>query len=143
MQKGAVFFGANASGKSNLLKALGFMVAFIERSMRDSQEGKRNFKNLTFSLDNESKDKATDFEISFLMENQIVTYNFSLYKGDIASESLTVDDLEIFRRDASGIVTYSEKIFHTKDELNLKFSLTNSNSLFLTVLSVTNTKLAE
>ncbi|CAX00609.1 hypothetical protein SZO_17560 [Streptococcus equi subsp. zooepidemicus] len=95
------------------------MVAFIERSMRDSQEGKRNFKNLTFSLDNESKDKATDFEISFLMENQIVTYNFSLYKGDIASESLTVDDLEIFRRDASGIVTYSEKIFHTKDELEV------------------------
>ncbi|KED04247.1 abortive phage resistance protein [Streptococcus equi subsp. ruminatorum CECT 5772] len=141
--KAASIFGANASGKSNLLKALGFMVAFIERSMRDSQEGKRNFKNLTFSLDNESKDKATDFEISFLMENQIVTYNFSLYKGDIASESLTVDDLEIFRRDASGIVTYSEKIFHTKDELNLKFSLTNSNSLFLTVLSVTNTKLAE
>lgn len=64
--KAASIFGANASGKSNLLKALGFMVAFIERSMRDSQEGKRNFKNLTFHWTMKVKIKQLILRYHFL-----------------------------------------------------------------------------
>lgn len=141
--KSASIFGANASGKTNLLHALGFIIAFLQRSMLDSQEGKRNFKNLTFSLDNSSKDSPTEFEISFLLKKKIVTYNFSLFQGDVTSESLVIDDDLIFKRNSDKILDYSSDIFKTKEELNLKFSLTNSNSLFLTVLSVTNTKIAE
>lgn len=141
--KSASIFGANASGKSNLLKALGFIIAFLQRSMLDSQEGKRNFKNLTFSLDNSSKVSPTEFEISFLLKKKIVTYNFALSQGDVSSESLVIDDDLIFKRKFNEIVDYSSDFFKTEEELNLKFSLTNSNSLFLTVLSVTNTKIAE
>lgn len=141
--KSASIFGANASGKTNLLHALGFIIAFLQRSMLDSQEGKRNFKNLTFSLDNSSKDSPTEFEISFLLKKKIVTYNFSLFQGDVTSESLVIDDDLIFKRNSNNIVDYSSDFFKTEEELNLKFSLTNSNSLFLTVLSVTNTKIAE
>ncbi|MFS9242982.1 AAA family ATPase [Streptococcus infantis] len=141
--KSASIFGANASGKTNLLHALGFITAFLRRSMLDSQKGKRNFKNLTFSLDNASKDNPTEFEISFLMKEQIVTYSFSLFQGDVISESLIIDDNLIFIRNSDKILDYSSDIFKTEDELNLKFGLTNSNSLFLTVLSVTNTKIAE
>lgn len=141
--KSASIFGANASGKTNLLHALGFIIAFLQRSMLDSQEGKRNFKNLTFSLDNASKDSPTEFEISFLLKKKIVTYNFSLFQGDVTSESLVIDDDLIFKRNSNNIVDYSSDFFKTEEELNLKFSLTNSNSLFLTVLSVTNTKIAE
>ena len=83
--KSASIFGANASGKTNLLHALGFIIAFLQRSMLDSQEGKRNFKNLTFSLDNSSKDSPTEFEISFLLKKKIVTYNFALSQGDVSS----------------------------------------------------------
>ena len=141
--KSASIFGANASGKSNLLNALGFIIAFLQRSMLDSQEGKRNFKNLTFSLDNSSKVSPTEFEISFLLKKKIVTYNFALSQGDVSSESLVIDDDLIFKRKFNKIVDYSSDFFKTEEELNLKFSLTNSNSLFLTVLSVTNTKIAE
>ena len=141
--KTASIFGANASGKSNLLNALGFIIAFLQRSMLESQEGKQNFKNLTFSLDNSSKDSPTEFEISFLMKKKIVTYNFSLFQGDVTSESLVIDDDLIFKRNSDEILAYSSDFFKTEEELNLKFSLTNSNSLFLTVLSVTNTKIAE
>lgn len=141
--KSASIFGANASGKSNLLNALRFIIAFLQRSMLDSQEGKRNFKNLTFSLDNSSKVSPTEFEISFLLKKKIVTYNFSLSQGDVSSESLVIDDDLIFKRKFNEIVDYSSDFFKTEEELNLKFSLTNSNSLFLTVLSVTNTKIAE
>ncbi len=141
--KSASIFGANASGKSNLLNALGFIIAFLQRSMLDSQEGKRNFKNLTFSLDNSSNVSPTEFEISFLLKTKIVTYNFALSKGDVSSESLVIDDDLIFKRKFNKIVDYSSDFFKTEEELNLKFSLTNSNSLFLTVLSVTNTKIAE
>ena len=141
--KSASIFGANASGKSNLLNALGFIIAFLQRSMIDSQEGKRNFKNLTFSLDNSSKVSPTEFEISFLLKKKIVTYNFALSQGDVSSESLVIDDDLIFKRKFNEIVDYSSDFFKTEEELNLKFSLTNSNSLFLTVLSVTNTKIAE
>ena len=141
--KSASIFGANASGKTNLLHALGFIIAFLQRSMLDSQEGKRNFKNLTFSLDNSSKVSPTEFEISFLLKKKIVTYNFALSQGDVSSESLVIDDDLIFKRKFNEIVDYSSDFFKTEEELNLKFSLTNSNSLFLTVLSVTNTKIAE
>ena len=141
--KSASIFGANASGKSNLLNALGFIIAFLQRSMLDSQEGKRNFKNLTFSLDNSSKVSPTEFEISFLLKKKIVTYNFALSQGDVSSESLVIDDDLIFKRKFNEILDYSSDFFKTEEELNLKFSLTNSNSLFLTVLSVTNTKIAE
>lgn len=141
--KSASIFGANASGKSNLLNALGFIITFLQRSMLESQEGKRNFKNLTFSLDNSSKDSPIEFEISFLMNKKIITYNFSLFQGDVTSESLVIDDDLIFKRNSDEILAYSSDFFKTEEELNLKFSLTNSNSLFLTVLSVTNTKIAE
>ena len=141
--KSASIFGANGIGKSNLLNALGFIIAFLQRSMLDSQEGKRNFKNLTFSLDNSSKVSPTEFEISFLLKKKIVTYNFALSQGDVSSESLVIDDDLIFKRKFNEIVDYSSDFFKTEEELNLKFSLTNSNSLFLTVLSVTNTKIAE
>ena len=141
--KSASIFGANASGKSNLLKALAFMITFLQRSMLDSQEGKRDFQNLSFSLDDVSKDTPMEFEISFLMTRQIVTYAFSLCKGEVISESLVIDDNPIFIRNSDSILDYSTDIFTTKEVLDLKFSLTNSNSLFLTVLSVTNTKLAE
>ena len=140
--KSASIFGANASGKSNLLNALGFIITFLQRSMLESQEGKRNFKNLTFSLDNSSKDSPIEFEISFLMNKKIITYNFSLFQGDVTSESLVIDDDLIFKRNSDEILAYSSDFFKTEEELNLKFSLTNSNSLFLTVLSVTNTKIA-
>ena len=98
---------------------------------------------MTFSLDNASKDNPTEFEISFLMKKQIVTYSFSLFQGDVTSESLIIDDNLIFIRNSDKILDYSSDIFKTEEELNLKFGLTNSNSLFLTVLSVTNTKIAE
>ncbi|HEL2461035.1 TPA: ATP-binding protein [Streptococcus suis] len=139
----ASIFGANASGKSNLLQALMFMFAFIKNSMQDSKEGKRKFNNLTFSLDTVSKDAPTEFEISFIMKNQIVTYGFSLEKGEVKSEKLFVDDQLVFERGINGIESYSIEVFKKKEELDLKFSLTNSYSLFLTVLSVTNTELAE
>lgn len=141
--KTASIFGANASGKSNLLKALKFMIFFIEKSMIYSKEGKRNVTHFAFSLDDISEENPTNFELSFSMREQIVTYSFSMKKGDVISEKLIVDDHLIFDRNLFKIINYSKDVFKTDDELELKFSLTNTNSLFLTVLSVTNTKVAE
>jgi len=127
--KSASIFGANASGKSNLLHALGFIIAFLKRSMLDSQEGKRNFKNLTFSLDSSSKDSPTEFEISFLLRKKIITYNFSLFQGDVTSESLVIDDDLIFKRNSDEIVDYSSDFFKTEEELNSIKSFNDEISL--------------
>src|SRR5947207_10109175 len=37
--KGAVIYGANASGKSNLIKAIAFLKHFVTNSSKESQQG--------------------------------------------------------------------------------------------------------
>lgn len=138
--KVASIFGANASGKSNLLIALNFVKRFMKNSMRDF--GGIDTE-LTFLLDDVSKNNPTEFELSFLMSEKVITYSFSLQNGRVISEHLYCDELLVFKREKDKIIRYSTDFFNVKEEMDLKFSLTNSDSLFLTVLAMTNTKLAK
>lgn len=87
--KSAVVYGANASGKSNLIKALQYMRGVVLESA--SLQPGQTFERLQpFRLDATSAGEATAFEVTFLLEGVRYQYGFSMTQQRIVSESLLV-----------------------------------------------------
>ena len=87
--KSAVVYGANASGKSNLIKALQYMRGVVLESA--SLQPGQTFERLQpFRLDATSAAEATAFEVTFLLEGVRYQYGFSMTQQRIVSESLLV-----------------------------------------------------
>ncbi len=85
--KSVVIYGANASGKSNLLSALGFFRHIVLYSNKNSVNDK--FPLFPFLLDKENKQLTTIFEINFFCNNIRYNYYLSLDKERIFYESLS------------------------------------------------------
>jgi len=73
--KGAALYGANASGKSNVLDAIRFLKKFVETSATEIKPGDPT-GTTPFKLDAESASKPSVFEITFVAED--VRYQFGL-----------------------------------------------------------------
>jgi AAA15 family ATPase/GTPase len=85
----AVVYGANASGKSNLIKALQFMRGVVVESA--TLPPNQAFDSLQpFKLDRESGGQATEFEVSFILEGVRYQYGFAMTAQRIVSEHLLV-----------------------------------------------------
>lgn len=87
--RSAVVYGANASGKSNLIKALQYMRGVVAESATAMQPGK-TFSVQPFRLDESSAGQATEFEITFLLDGVRYQYGFALTAQRIVSEHLLV-----------------------------------------------------
>jgi len=75
--KSAVIYGANASGKTNLIDAMRFMRLFIFTSSKESQ-ALQKIPVTRFKLNSEMDTKPTYFEILFLHNNKKYRYGFEL-----------------------------------------------------------------
>ena len=64
--KGAALYGANASGKSNVIQAMGFLRDFVVNSATKLQPGDKTGAE-PFKLDRESAKKPSEFEITFVV----------------------------------------------------------------------------
>lgn len=84
--KSIVIYGANASGKTNLLKALGFFVNFIRES-HEMQQG-RKIKRRAFKLDQKCKYEPSDFKITFIHNEVKYLYGFSVTSEEVITEFL-------------------------------------------------------
>ena len=84
LTKSEVVFGANASGKSNLVLAF----QFVQNMILDGLP--RGFSNKYHKLDLENKTKKSDFEIKIMVDSKIYCYGFSivLSTGNIQREYL-------------------------------------------------------
>lgn len=82
--KNAVIYGANASGKSNLVEILKFMKWTIERKLPTQA------KNLFSRTKEANQDKESEFELQFTINDKFYAYGFSaiLYERRIISEWL-------------------------------------------------------
>jgi len=87
--KSAVIYGANASGKSNLISALSYMRAVVADSATLIQAGQQ-FNVQRFKFDNSSSQKPSEFEITFILDGIRYQYGFSLLTDRIISEWLLV-----------------------------------------------------
>ncbi|MCD4738055.1 MAG: ATP-binding protein [Anaerolineae bacterium] len=77
MLRSAAIYGANASGKSNLIRAMGFMRTFVLRSSKESQVGEPT-RVEPFRLSTKTLDKPSYFQIIFTLNGKRYRYGFEL-----------------------------------------------------------------
>ena len=82
----AAIYGANASGKSNLIEAMAFFRVMILSSFQDDSI-LRHYNNF-FQLDGESSKIPSSFEMNFSVHGKIFRYGFEVLHEQIESEWL-------------------------------------------------------
>lgn len=84
--KSIVIYGANASGKTNILKALRFMSWFIRKS-HEMQQG-RKIQRYAFKLDRQCLKEPSEFQIIFIHKGVKYLYGFSVTEEEVIEEYL-------------------------------------------------------
>lgn len=116
--KGAFVFGANASGKTNLIRAVAFASNIIENGLENTNCDKKYFR-----IDNAWRNKPTVFQFDIFSNNHFYSYGFavSLVNRSIEEEWLyQIDDEDkcIFLRskedDGTSYKVYSDLVFDTE-----------------------------
>ena len=87
--RSAVVYGANASGKSNLIKALQTMRGIVAESATVMQP-RQTFAVPPFRLDAQSAQAPTTFEVTFILDGVRYQYGFSLTAQRVVNEHLLV-----------------------------------------------------
>jgi len=85
--RSATIYGPNASGKSNLLKAMKTMQSIVLNSDSKIKRGSK-LPITPFLLDNETREEPTQFEIIFISEEVKYQYGFVLNNESILEEWL-------------------------------------------------------
>ena len=138
--KSAAIYGANASGKSNLARALSFMKQFMINSSKETQSTDEIGVE-PFRLNTETEGKPSYFELVFLMDGRKYRYGFEATRERVTSEWLfyvpKVRETQLFERDFDTIRP-SKK--YDADGIQQR---TRSNALFLSVSAQFNVELAE
>jgi len=88
--KAAAIFGANASGKSNLIKAMMFMKSFVKDSATKMNIGDKIEGITPFRLASDSPQKPSSFEMTFMIDKIRYEYGFSATRQRVHDEWLTV-----------------------------------------------------
>jgi AAA15 family ATPase/GTPase len=140
--KTAAIYGSNGGGKTNFVTAIGTMASVVHNSFAESlkKEKDRGRKDWFFKLNQESENKPSKFEVSFLSEEgNIYRYGFEIDGFEIVKEWLfkkveTETPLferqgDIFKINSTG---FAEGNKYKKD--------VNSNVLFISHLAQNNTK---
>ncbi|OHD33021.1 MAG: hypothetical protein A2086_16445 [Spirochaetes bacterium GWD1_27_9] len=129
--KSAAIYGANASGKSNLLKALGFMRWLVINSSKETTINEE-IDIYPFKLSTETENKPSFFEIIFLLNDKTYRYGFEIDRKEVKAEWLyqteTTKEKLLFIRNKDII----EVKKHFKEGKNLE-EKTRNNALFLSV----------
>ncbi|NEO57544.1 MAG: ATP-binding protein [Okeania sp. SIO3B5] len=138
--KSVAVYGANASGKSNLIQAMGFMRWFVLNSSKETQiEDAINVEE--FRLSTETEGKPSLFEIVFILEDKLYRYGFEVDEKQVVSEWLyyatNEEESNLFERNENGI-----KMTENFKEGELISDKTRNNALFLSVNSQFNGKIS-
>lgn len=104
--KTVAIYGANASGKSNLISAISsyrnIIVGqlFSEESREEDNDNniKANNKKIRSFLLNKSSDEIIEFEMVFSYKDTLFQYGYSIEKNIIKTEWLYIDNKEIYDR---------------------------------------------
>ena len=129
--KSAIVYGANASGKSNFLKAMAFMARIVLNQDKVIQSTD-TLPYFPFKLNAETEDSSSSFEMVFFLKNNIkYRYGFEIDATTVYSEWLYADEngkeAKLFYRDIEEKELYINRL-KFKEGLKLKVS---SNQLFI------------
>jgi AAA15 family ATPase/GTPase len=85
LNKLAIVYGANASGKSNLISAINYLINFWYYKASGKDESTHV---IPFLLDYESKNKPTEFVFTFYINNTKFVYSLELTRNFVLNESM-------------------------------------------------------
>lgn len=132
--RSAVLYGANASGKSNVLKALAFFKRLVTDSFKDSQAGEE-IDVESFRLNANSAKEPTVMETTFSDGEYIYRYGFEVDRSSVQQEWLyrrlakkRAKEVELFYRDGK------ETDVHPKSQVFQEIvsrNMVRSNALLL------------
>lgn len=131
--KAAVIYGANASGKSNVLNAFWFMVNYVLTS--HNQQLHKAIDRSPFKLDRETPARPSSFEVIFTANGIRYAYGFS-----VTDKAVTDEYLYYYPNGRQAL------IFERKDTTDFRFTVdveeqnalkerTSANKLYLSVAS--------
>ncbi|QXQ04740.1 ATP-binding protein [Sphingosinicellaceae bacterium] len=136
--KGAVIYGANSGGKSNLVRAMSFLQLFVANSARSGQIGDVLDVD-AYRLDPALLDEPSQFEIIFIVDRTTYQYGFAVDQQKIHHEWLYETAFEgrlrhIFSRDIRSDGNYDWYVnSRVRGERKLWQESTRPNALFLSV----------
>ncbi|WP_077920790.1 ATP/GTP-binding protein [Spirosoma sp. 209] len=138
--RSAAIYGANASGKSNLLKAIGDMVSILRTSAQ--RQSTDEIVVQPFLLNTETAKQPSYFEVVFLIEQSQFRYGFEVdanaVKAEWLFEAKKLQERVLFIRDNDTIEV--SKDFREGRGLEER---TRTNALFLSVCDQFNGPLAK
>lgn len=149
--KSKAVYGANASGKSNIVKALVTFIRIVNSSVKE-EKILRLVDN--FQLSNETDDKPSFFQLIFEIDNIQYRYGFETTEDEIKNEWLfgvpNEREVVLFIREKNEITDISEKHFIEGHKLKTLFDENNgeneifrNNSLFLSAVAAMNGKISK
>lgn len=138
--KSTAVYGANGSGKSNLVKAMWAMMNFIKAPFEDRKKFEEHIQ--PFKLNTSTRNEGSFFQIMFIVGEKMYRYGFVYFKGKITSEWLfgtaNKNEVEFFTRDEQKIYINKER-FKEGNGLEAK---TREDNLFLNVVFEFNGRIA-
>lgn len=139
--KSVGLFGPNASGKSNILKAINFCCRMILDSHLNNEGAVFNYEPFKFDG---WQDKSSKFLIDFVCDNVEYEYSFELAKNKIISESLYHYPVgrraKVFVRNADGKYSFGTGVINKPMDVVLN---TSDKNLFLSRASSMNREIAQ
>lgn len=140
-----VILGANASGKSNLVKALHFFKEFVTGSFKSLQAGE-DIGVDSFRLNTSTVSSPSSFEIVFSYDGYIYRYGFEATRKSVAEEWLyrkackkRAKEVCMFYREQSGTSVHPK--YNQAQELVSK-NMVRDNALLLSTAAQFNDPLA-
>jgi AAA15 family ATPase/GTPase len=114
--RSAVIYGANASGKTKLLHAMGFMDYLVRSSYSASKDKRVNEQiNVTpFKLNNINENTPSLFEITFIHKKEMYRYGFEVTTKEVVSEWF-------YHRKTTKEILLFERNYQTFNDLHTKF----------------------
>ena len=111
--KALILYGANGSGKTNILFALDFLREAIIRFPMDEDD---NFSYMRFALDPEYADKNSVFDLYFFIGD--IRYRYYL---EISPTRITKEELRVYHNGNSSRAIYTRKYNEEKDVNTVRF----------------------
>jgi hypothetical protein len=138
--KSASIYGANASGKSNLVDAFSFMCSFVERSSQESQSDEP-IRVTPFLFSTATETEPALFQVKMLINGIQYRYGFEVDRSKVIAEWLfsvpSTKEAKLFIRNRQDIVVTRK--FKEGQGLETK---TRPNALFLSVVAQFNGEVA-
>ena len=125
--KSIALYGANASGKSNVIRSISYMKYLVMNSAKESQKGEPIAYD-PFVFNPKHSTSPTEMEIRFTLDGHMYRYGFEVTQQEIEAEWCFQDEKQLFIRHG-GTITCT-KLFEEGIGVEKR---TRENSLFLSV----------